>query len=88
MASVLGEVDVWRERLGSRLIELRLDDLISDPENTLKTVIDMLGLPLCDEEWLHHAVMKVHSATNEYDKELVLPCKMMADFNKLQEIAA
>lgn len=79
------EVNAWRARLGERLIQLRLDDLISDPRNTLKLIVDALGLPLSDGEWLDRAITKVHHVTSEYDTELNLPDQMQVDFNRFQE---
>ena len=66
----LREVNAWRARLGPRLIELRLDDLISDPRKILESVIDALSLSPCDGEWLNQAIIKVQHATNEFDTEL------------------
>jgi hypothetical protein len=79
------EVNAWRARLGTRLIELRLDDLVNDPGRTAKSVIDGLGLSLATEEWLDQAIRRVHPVTNDYDTELTLPDQMLADFNRLQE---
>jgi hypothetical protein len=79
------EVNAWRARLGERLIELRLDDLINDPKTIVKSVIDGLGLPLASEEWLDEAVMKIHPVPNDYGTEVTLPDQMLADFNEFQE---
>jgi hypothetical protein len=81
----LREVNAWRAHLGPRLIEVRLDDLISDPRKVLESVIDALSLLFPDSDWLDQASIKVHHATNESDTELVLPGQMQVDFNKLQE---
>jgi len=79
------EIDAWRSRLGSRLIELRLEDLIDEPRRTLKPVVDWLGLSLSDERWLDQASKMVHPLTNDYKTELELPDEMRVDFNKFQE---
>ena len=79
------EVNAWRARLGKRLIEPRLDDLISDPRTVIKSVIDGLGLSLASEEWLDEATMKIHPGTTDYGTEVALPDQMLADFNELQE---
>ena len=79
------EVNAWRARLGKRLIELRLDDLISDPRTVIKSVIGGLGLSLASEGWLDEAAMKIHPGTNDYGTEMALPDQMLADFNKFQE---
>ena len=81
----LHEVNAWRGRLGSRLIELRLDDLINDPRRTLASVIAGTGLSQSGEQWLDQAIKKVHLVSNRYDTELILPAQMCADFNKFQE---
>ena len=79
------EVNAWRARLGKRLIEPRLDDLISDPRTVIKSVIDGLGLSLASEELLDEATMKIHPGTTDYGTEVALPDQMLADFNELQE---
>ena len=79
------EVNAWRARLGKRLIELRLDDLISNPRTVIKSVIDGLGLSLASEGWLDEATMKIHPGTNDYGTEVALPEQMLADFNEFQE---
>lgn len=78
------EVNAWRADLGARLIEFRLDDLISDPRKMLKSVSDALSLSLSGE-LLDQAITKVHHATNDYDTELTLPGQMQVDFNNFQE---
>ena len=78
------EVNAWRAYLGARLIEFRLDDLISDPREILKSVSDALIQPLSGER-LDQVIVKVHHTTNDYDTELVLPGRMQVDFNNLQE---
>jgi hypothetical protein len=79
------EIDRWRSRLGARLIELRLEDLISEPKKVLKSVVDRLELSLSDEPWLDRASKMVRPMSNNYKTELSLPRRMLADFNELQE---
>lgn len=79
------EVDTWRSRLGSRLMELRLEDLINEPRKTLQSVVDWLGLSLSGEQWLDQAARMVRPISNDYTTELMLPGQMRADFNELQE---
>jgi hypothetical protein len=81
----LREIEAWRSRLGARLIELRLEDLINDPEGTLKSVAGVLGLPHSDQSWLDRASRMVCSTPNGYREDLVLSVHMAADFNKFQE---
>lgn len=79
------EIDSWRSRLGSRLIELRLEDLISEPRKMLKSVVDGLELSFSDELWLDRATKMVRPMSNGYKTDLTLPSRMLADFNKFQE---
>jgi glucosyl-dolichyl phosphate glucuronosyltransferase len=79
------QIDVWRARLGSRLIELRLVDLIDQPRTTLESLVDQLELPLSDEQWLGEAARMVRPMSSSYRTELFLPAKMNEDFNKYQE---
>lgn len=79
------EVERWRPRLGNRLIELRLDDLISDPRGMLTSLTAGVGLSVSDESWLDEAVKKIHPVSHDYKRDLVLPERMREDFNRIQE---
>jgi len=79
------EMDRWRSRLGSRLIELRLEDLISEPRKMLKSAVDTLELPLSDGLWFDQVTKMVRPMPNSYKAELTLPSRMLADFNKYQK---
>ena len=79
------EIDNWRARLGGRLIELRLEDLINEPRRMLELVIDGLNMSLSDEVWLDRATKMVHPMSSNYKTELTLPTRMLEDFNKFQE---
>ncbi len=79
------EINAWQSRLGPRLLELRLEDLISEPRKQLKSVVDWLGLLPSDEGWLDEAIQLVRPISNDYKTELTLPGQMRADFNELQE---
>jgi Sulfotransferase family len=79
------EIDNWRSRLGARLIELRIEDLISEPRKMLKYVADGLDLSFSDEFWLDRASKVVRPMSSNYTTELTLPDRMLADFNKIQE---
>jgi Sulfotransferase family len=79
------EIDAWRSRLGSRLIELRLVDLIEQPRKMLGSLIEDLDLPLSNESWLDTATRMVRPMSSGYNTELALPGKMQEDFNKYQE---
>jgi len=79
------ELDEWRPRLGPRLVELRLADLIAEPREMLASAVDGLGLPLSDERWLDKATRMVHPMSSAYNRDLALPSKMQDDFNKYQE---
>lgn len=79
------EVDRWRTQLGSRLIEVRLDDLISEPREMLKSVVEALDLSLSHEPWLDRVTQMVRPVSSRYAAELTLPSEMLADFNRFQE---
>ena len=79
----LHQVQHWRARLGSRLVELRYQDLVEDPRATLEAVMDSLGLP-CPDWFLEQAAARVNPASNPNSKSLALPAKMCEDFNRLQ----
>lgn len=79
----LREVEGWRTRLGSRLIELRYQDLADDPKTTLQTVMSSVGLP-CPDSLLDQVTARVNPASNSNGKALALPSQMCEDFNRLQ----
>jgi hypothetical protein len=79
------EVNAWKARLGPRLIELRLDDLVNGPRRTLESVSTRLGLTPSTGEWLEQAILKIRPVMNDYDTELFLPGQMLTDFNEFQE---
>lgn len=81
----LREIDSWRERLGARLIDVRLEDLGADPTGTLRSVIDRLGAPAQDEEWLNRASQLVRPAGGGRRETLPLPDQMAKEFNEYQE---
>ena len=78
------EIDAWRSRLGSRLVELRLVDLIDDPRETLESVMGKLGLSTSDDEWLSNAVKEIRPSSDEYQMPIGMPDPMLADFNNFQ----
>lgn len=80
----LRQVDAWRERLGSRLVELRYVDLIDDPRTTIAAVAESLGLS-CSADWLTQATSLVRRPAPRRPAEpLFLPRQMCADFNGFQ----
>jgi Sulfotransferase family len=80
----LHEVDAWRDRLGSRLIEFRYEDLTNDPVGTLKEAAASLALT-CPDTWLELAGRQVRPARSWPGKPLALPEGMCGDFNLFQE---
>ena len=80
----LREVHAWRTRLGPRLVELRYQDLTSQPRATLQAIMDSLQLTY-REGWLEQAASVVNSAATRHGEALALPDGMRADFNDLQE---
>ncbi len=79
------ELDAWRSRLGSRLVELRLVDLIAEPRKVLGSVVDGLDMSLSDQEWLDKASRIVRPVSSNYNTTLILPGRMLEDFNNYQE---
>jgi hypothetical protein len=80
----LREVEAWRMHLGSRFVELLYKDLTSDPRSTLLAVMESLQLA-CPRGWLEQATALVTPANTWHNLPLVLPNRMCADFNSLQE---
>jgi CelD/BcsL family acetyltransferase involved in cellulose biosynthesis len=79
----LHEVQAWRACLGSRFCELRYQDLVDNPSETLRAVMDSLHLP-CPDGWVEHATALVLPARNRHRETITLPGQMCADFNDLQ----
>jgi hypothetical protein len=79
----LREVEGWRIRLGSRLVELRYQDLTNDPDTTLRTLMDRVGLS-CPHSWLARAIARVGPVNHSGDTSLALPSQMCDDFNYFQ----
>jgi polysaccharide pyruvyl transferase WcaK-like protein len=79
----LREVEGWRACLGPRLAELRYQDLVDDPMETLRAVAGSIGLS-CPDWWLAQAPVKVRHTGSHTDTCLALPDQMRADFNDLQ----
>lgn len=81
----LHQVEAWRQRLGSRLIEFRYEDLTKDPRATLKETMGLLALP-CPDTWLERASIQVKNSRGRQGKRLSLPKHMCADFNAYQDM--
>jgi hypothetical protein len=77
------EVERWRASLGARFVELRYQDLITDPRGTLQAVMKSVGLS-CPQWWLDQAAGKVNRARKPGNGHLALPQQMCARFNSLQ----
>jgi CelD/BcsL family acetyltransferase involved in cellulose biosynthesis len=80
----LREVDAWRTSAGSRLTELRYEDLTERPEETLRTVAESMGLS-CPASWLKEAAAEVKPARQSDGEPVALPPAMCADFIRYQE---
>jgi len=78
------EVGAWREFLGSRFCELRYPDLVENPAETLRAVMDAVRLP-CPDGWVEQAAALVVPASRRRGETITLPEQMCADFNSLQE---
>jgi hypothetical protein len=81
----LHEVERWRNTLGSRLVELRYQDLTDRPRETLPAVMAALGVP-CPRSWLDQASARVNPASNSHSKTLALPDQICEGFNRFQAI--
>jgi hypothetical protein len=79
----LREVEAWQERLGSRICEVRYQDLTSQPQHTLQELTDSLGLSSPDS-WLEEITAHVRPIKAESCEPLILPGQMRADFNRFQ----
>ena len=77
------EVARWRADLGARFVELRYQDLIADPMETLQTVMNSVSLS-CPQWWLDQAAGKVNRARKPRGGHLTLPQQMCARFNSFQ----
>ena len=80
----LREVEYWRSRLESRFVELRYQDLTTDPRGTPQTVMHSVNLS-CPDWWLERSIMKVSRRGRPHEKAPTLPDQMCADFNRFQE---
>jgi hypothetical protein len=79
----LRQVESWRARLGSRLVELRYQDLIDDPGGTLQAVMDSVEIS-CPDGFLEQAAASVNPGGGPGSGSLILPAQMGEDFNRLQ----
>ena len=77
------EVERWRVGLGARFVELRYQDLIAHPRETLEGLVDSVRLS-CPQWWLDQAAGKVNRARNPHEGHLALPRQMCARFNEFQ----
>jgi hypothetical protein len=78
------EIEAWRIRLGSRLVELQYQELTSSPRATLQKITDSLQLA-CPAGWLEEAATLVSPANARRGEALALPDRMRADFNGFQK---
>ncbi len=77
-------MEAWRARLGSRLTEIRYPELTADPRAILKAATGWLGLS-CPDRWLEEAGARMNPAAGRRQEPLVLPPRMSADFNAIQD---
>jgi hypothetical protein len=79
----LHEVERWRDRVGSRVVEFRYQDLTDNPRETLQMVTGSLGLS-SPGSWLDQATARIKPASNSQSKPLTLPDQICEGFNSLQ----
>jgi hypothetical protein len=77
------EVDRWRETLGTRLIEVRYEDLTLHPTDELARIIDFLELPSSVDRVLA-ATRRVRPGSSDHPP-VALPPGLAQDFASLQE---
>lgn len=79
----LGEVNRWRAVLGDRLLEVRLTDLVADPQACLALLAKHLRLK-GDDRWIAPAAARLHADRDTPGIRLSLPPVMCLMFNELQ----
>lgn len=77
------EIDRHRATLADRLFEFRYDELIADPEATLRSLAGFFGIP-APTAWLAHAKTMIGSPREHPPSTLTLPSAMAHAFNELQ----
>jgi hypothetical protein len=80
----LGEVDKWREYLGSRVYEITYNQLTLQPETTLQTICKFLELD-SPKIWLSQAIQMIKPPNRSQSKRISLPSAMCKAFNSYQE---
>ncbi len=79
----LREVEAWRPRLGSRLLEIHYQDFANETKNTLGRLMGSLGLS-CPAWWLEQVAAEVKAAQAGHGQPLILPDQMSSEFDRLQ----
>jgi hypothetical protein len=78
------EVDRLRSSLGDRILDVKYDDLMDDPEPVLTGIARFLGVS-ADEEWLQMGIRSVCPSRYDRGRSIGLPPQMAAAFNSHQE---
>ena len=80
----LGEAERWRDRLGERLLELRYQDLTTDPRGCLARLCEHLGVA-APVDWLESVAQLVGPERVRARTPITLPPGMADAFNSSQE---
>jgi hypothetical protein len=80
----LGEVDRNRGRLGTRLVDVNFQRMVTSPVEVLCELSRFIGIP-DDERWLSAAAAKIKPCASSGVKTLRLPVDMARDFNAYQQ---
>jgi glycosyltransferase involved in cell wall biosynthesis len=80
----IAEIDRWRDRLGDRLLEITYDEFTSHPRESLRQICEFLSLTT-EEKWLKEEAKRIDKARRNYGVPVVLPERMAAAFNRVQE---
>lgn len=80
----LEEIERTRDYLGDSLVELRYDDLITQPKSTLKDLCDFLDIEL-SQSWLNKSISKINLYQQQKRKTIILPPRMCQAFNSFQQ---
>jgi len=77
------EVQAWRERLGSSMVEVKYQDLTTNPAGAIRSISEAVGLS-CPNDWLLEVTAWINPSTSSHGEPLVLPKQMCDGFNRLQ----
>jgi len=80
----LNEVNRWKSALKERFLELSYENLIANPESTLKQLCQFLEITV-SSEWLEQSISAIDMNRHSGNYSVNLPWKMCQDFNEYQQ---